>query len=204
MWYEWIIQNYPEPNLLAENIKNWVEIFGILWTLTQTPPILSWNAPWNIIARSWIFPNSEQFFAVLSSSCYTYWIYTYIFYTTRSVGSWSNSKNYIYWLKLNNITNVITGIPWNWFMNNSTANAFWTTVWYIDWTTIHFNAAANSWRYVNFNLLTDTYWAQVIWWNTNWTLLTESFIKDWLTYTESIYRTWNSWYYYYDLSLAIS
>lgn len=29
MAYEWIIQNYPEPNLLAENIKDGVEIFGV-------------------------------------------------------------------------------------------------------------------------------------------------------------------------------
>lgn len=43
MAYEWIVQNYPEPNLLAENIKKDVEIFGVEWDYIWEWPISAWS-----------------------------------------------------------------------------------------------------------------------------------------------------------------
>jgi hypothetical protein len=61
MGYEGLITNNWDTDLIASNIKQWVSIFGVTWTLTTWVPPMTWATSLNMLNRQMFSFSSSSF-----------------------------------------------------------------------------------------------------------------------------------------------
>lgn len=95
MAYEWIIQNYPEPNLLAENIKDGVEIFGVNGNYSWWQPIPAGNPLWMFDpARPTADYDNDWRFDYETWQTIYFDSWTHIFIISSWLRSWSSNNGH--------------------------------------------------------------------------------------------------------------
>jgi len=143
MGYQWIVQNRPDTDLIPTNIKDWVYIFGVEWSLVWWIWTLgvgkSINTYWSILTM-------PQYMIALNYAAVLNW------WLTAFVAEW----NYL--------------CVWIWYTNTYPTNHFATTFYRIDLTTwaISFiwTAISNSWSDTFASMEYDV-WTWNLYWNYN-------------------------------------
>jgi len=160
-----IVSNFEDADLIDTNIKDGVDIFGVVWSLSSWPnlPSIPWNFLWEEEALYW--PNTT--FGLNGTVVRANWNF-YCFWM-----NWSATLRWLIIFKVNWITwasSMIYYAP-----SVLPASSSFSSV-YLDWDIIYYNST--SW-WVQLNSLTDVVtW----WWWTTWTLITNPLVFWWNNY----------------------
>jgi hypothetical protein len=190
MAYEWIIQNYPEPNLLAENIKDGVEIFGVngnySWNIWQ------WHI-WQIIVQTTldiIWYNSSINWE------FTFWVDTVAWIVWSVCIEWISGST-LNWNVFLFIFNKITSstLRYDTIISGMTLSNQHDVR--LENDKLYFNYQTNPWnidKYKYFDLITLVWSSEIDWWYHTWTLVSWWAIYNGLIFSaNAIHWVYDSW-----------
>ncbi len=210
----WAISNKIDTDLIPSNIKNWVEIFWVVWTYSPaTINIwLLWALPSNAYALIGSGPHPYELKAVTNSSGRIQWIKNFvhlngnILHAFHLVWQWTNSS---WWWGPREVILFVTVInldtdailsqqtywmwrmqTWvSWFPDDIYLEILWSTIFIHTWLTSAMGSSGimDIYRY-DINTYTITWWSLnswSIWWYTN----DNNYFQRWL-----IWMPWYAWW----------
>lgn len=182
---EVIVAHDRDADLIPSNVKAGVQIDDTLWTYEGELPVS---------AVAWYRMSSDRVYTGQdfegSSNRRREWLATKINNNiVYSVVNWERSSNNSLWIHMYNMaTNSF--VVWDYFTRNiSWWHMVFNSAYYNSWTII-VNYSWNWWQYNDiYTISTNTFWWPSAWYNTTWTLLTQTDSLNWVTYNLCVFAT---------------
>ena len=184
MTLEWIVSNFPDNDLISENVKSGIDIFGVAWSFAWGGNPSYWTTNiawvmWPLIYRT-VFENSWKQSAYVSANVRVHEdtnnIFIMLYYTSLYIDiDWDDDVYNIYWqvyiAKINKSTKDIVyfvsdpGDYWDRLHTTGNNASYHGTKVVNDSWTIHFIATTAvydggyiyDYRYISFDTNTDTF-----------------------------------------------
>lgn len=149
-----VVSNIPDIDLITSNIKDGIDIFGVVGNLSPIPPLtpLSWNtfAIFDILAWTYHTGTDENFKQLASGIYETPTDIYFLLLTWYTSDNWSYSGEYVACAsiaKMNKTTLAYT--YYKWFRRFNDYTRYWYSwpswIFHDWWTKIYFQHGSNNW-----------------------------------------------------------